>query len=231
MTETPDLSEVINAVVENRIIDLHTSMPAIIESFDASTGRISASPAIRKKDTTGSPVTLPIVNDIPVVYPQSVDSIFSFPLQIGDEVLLIFSERSLDSWKEVGGIVDPEDRRKFNLSDAFALPLGRTQTVDSDKMQIKHLNGIISIDSSGKFFIGNSNDELLDIISDLLDLLKTITTDVTGVTTTVTGTCPAGGGPLIAGAGTQNNTAVGNLITSIVSDIDTIKTRLGTIKQ
>jgi len=40
---------------------------------------------------------------------------------------LIFSERSLDTWLTYGGIQKPDDFRKHDLSDAFAIPMGYSQ--------------------------------------------------------------------------------------------------------
>lgn len=225
ISKTPSMSEVINTVIENRLLDLHTAIPAIVRSFDSSNNTVSVIPAIRRQYNDGIK-ELPILNDIPVMFPQSQDSIISFPLKQNDEVLLVFAERSVDIWKRDGGVVNPDSKttRKFDLSDGFALPIGRGQSVDPSKLQVKNNNGIISIDANSKFFIGNTTDELLSILSDLTDVLKTIATDVT---TTVTGTCPSGGGPLINGTGT----GTGTLQSSIVNDINDIKTRLGTIKQ
>jgi hypothetical protein len=39
----------------------------------------------------------------------------------GDPCLLIFSDRSLDSWLDRGGEVDPIDLRRHHLSDAVAI--------------------------------------------------------------------------------------------------------------
>src|SRR5690606_33082216 len=46
----------------------------------------------------------------------------TFPVDAGDEVLLIFSESALDAWLTYGGEVDPVDDRRFSLSDAIAIP-------------------------------------------------------------------------------------------------------------
>jgi len=165
------LSDAINTVVENRLIEMHTSMPGIVKSFDGDTGTIQVVPALKRKTVNNEVIELPVINDVPVVYPQTSKAAFTFPLSEGDEVLLIFSERSIDSWKELGGVVDPLDFRKFQLSDAFAIPFSRSKQVATDKMQIKYENGIISIDDDGKYSIGNSNQELLDLISQLLDAL------------------------------------------------------------
>jgi hypothetical protein len=46
----------------------------------------------------------------------------TFPVAAGDIVLLCFAQTSLDNWLQLGGVVDPQDSRKFDLSDAIAIP-------------------------------------------------------------------------------------------------------------
>ena len=172
MVESKTWSETINTIIDNRLLDVHTSIPAIVQSFDASNGRVDVQPALRRKLSTGDYIDIPIISGVPVMYPQSQDSIVSFPLKKDDEVLLVFSERSVDSWKNTGGVVDPLERRKFDLSDAFAIPIGRSQPVDSSKLQIKHKDAIISLDGGSKVAIENNSQELLDLIDQTLTGLE-----------------------------------------------------------
>lgn len=107
--------------------NIRVCMPAIVVSFNAAKQTISAQPAIREKriDTaTGAAdwVTLPVLEDVPVQYPKGGGCGFTFPLAPGDEVMLVFADLCIDSWFTFGGIQNWNDRRRHNLSDAFAIP-------------------------------------------------------------------------------------------------------------
>jgi hypothetical protein len=70
----------------------------------------------------GSGESLPVITDVPVVFPGAGDYSVTFPIAKGDTVLLIFAEGSLDQWLTKGGEVDPQDDRRFSLTDAIAIP-------------------------------------------------------------------------------------------------------------
>ena len=171
------LTELLNEVFRNKMIDVHTSIPAIVVSFDAVKKTKYAIPAIKRKyEGSVEAEQLPLLVDIPVNFPQSSKAIVAFPLEAGDPVTLVFSERSLDFWKKSGGIVDPDDRRTHSLSDAVAFPgsfhIGGGIPANSDDFIIKYYNGLIKMTKDDKITIGNNNAELLKILSDLLTGLE-----------------------------------------------------------
>lgn len=103
------------------------AMPARVDKFTAATATtramIDATPVFIEPlpgDEAGEP--LPKITNIPILYPQSGTFYLRFPLAIGDIVLLVFCDKSLDKWLGTGGIVDPQDTRRHSLSDAFAVP-------------------------------------------------------------------------------------------------------------
>jgi len=173
MAKTPTLSEVINLAIENNSYNLHTSIPAIVESFDYTKKTISAKIALKRKyKSENQSKELPILTDIPILYPQTNKSIISFPLEKKDPVLLIFSERSIDAWKTTGGITDPQDTRKHNISDAIAIPgvfpISGGIQIEEKNFLLKFNNALIKLTDNDKISIGNNTVELLQIISDLL---------------------------------------------------------------
>jgi hypothetical protein len=106
---------------------IRVSLPAIVVSFNAVKQTISAQPAIKEKRVdraTGSIewVALPVLQDIPVQFPQGGGVALTFPLAPGDEVLLVFADSCIDSWHQFGNLQQWNDRRRHDLSDAFAIP-------------------------------------------------------------------------------------------------------------
>lgn len=126
-TSIQTLASTIEKGIENRLKDLHTAMPGIIQSFDAAGQTASVQPTIRRIFITReeeidilTPADLPILINVPIVYPRGGGFSLTFPIAPGDECLLVFSERSLDNWHTNGGVRTPSDRRFHHLSDAVA---------------------------------------------------------------------------------------------------------------
>lgn len=105
--------------------EIQTSMPAIIQSFDHVKRTCTAQPTIRYQmtnfDNTKKWVTLPIIVDIPVIFPSGGGFTLTFPIKQGDECLLIFASRCIDAWWYSGGIQNQDDIRFHDYSDGFAL--------------------------------------------------------------------------------------------------------------
>lgn len=66
----------------------------------------------------------PTILNVQLMFPSSKKAAMTFPVDVGDIVLCVFSQRSLDSFKASTGAetYTPEDRRKFSIQDAIALP-------------------------------------------------------------------------------------------------------------
>lgn len=107
--------------------DIRVAMPAKIVSFDSTKQTIVAQPLIREKiinRQTGEVkfMDLPQLLDVPVHFPQGGNFVLTFPMVVGDEVLIIFNDMCIDSWWESGGVQNWNDRRRHDLSDAMAIP-------------------------------------------------------------------------------------------------------------
>lgn len=166
--------------VDALISNIHVSMPGIIVDYDASTSSATIQPALNKNYFSGA-IEMPVIENVPVIFPSTSQFSLSFPLSAGDTVLLVFCERSIDLWKSVGGQLTPNDRRKFALSDAVAVPglssfnsnfSSRSSTdfitqYKGSQVRIQE-NGDIQIKTSGKIAIGNQVTEVLDVISSFL---------------------------------------------------------------
>ncbi|MFW8450019.1 Gp138 family membrane-puncturing spike protein, partial [Klebsiella pneumoniae] len=74
-----------------------------------------------EKDESGAQVSvnLPLLVDVPVVFPRGGGCTLTFPVKPGDECLVIFADRCIDFWWQSGGIQEPVDERMHDLSDAF----------------------------------------------------------------------------------------------------------------
>ncbi|TNH44717.1 phage baseplate assembly protein V [Photorhabdus luminescens] len=104
---------------------LYVSLPCIIQSFDADAITVTAQPAIRwkirQKDGELESVSLPLLVDVPVIFPRGGGVTLTFPVKAGDECLVVFADRCIDYWWQSGGVQEPVDPRQHNLSDGFAI--------------------------------------------------------------------------------------------------------------
>ena len=122
---TPSLAQVIRAAVQAHAADLRVAIPASVERVDLAKGLVDARPLV--KDLVGdagglTPLSLPVITNVPIVWPGAGGFRLTFPVAVGDSVLLVFADRSLDVWLAKGGEVDPGDPRRHALSDAIAIP-------------------------------------------------------------------------------------------------------------
>ena len=137
MTVLPSQLDVQETFVQNMLSDLHTCMPAEIVAIrlDAKDARcfVDVLPMLQRAvvDEDGELIdeALPVLQMVPVGYPQGGGFFVSLPLAVGDVVLVVFAERSLDSWIELakGGSrspVIPGDLSMHSLQGAIALPCG-----------------------------------------------------------------------------------------------------------
>lgn len=181
-------SDIIRDTVNAMLANVHTSLPGIVVDYDPLNNKATIQPALNKNFTSGV-IPLPILENVPIVFPKNI----TFPVRSGDYVLLVFIERSIDLWLSVGGQVTPSDPRKFDLSDAVAIPglMPFTDTYpDNNNQDFKisfagstitiKSNGDILIETSNKVAIGTSGAEVLDILERVISILETSLTTALG---------------------------------------------------
>lgn len=175
------LETVVQAAIDTSLTEVHTMLPGLVVSFDSDTQLADVQPTIKRK-IKGKMENLPLLTDVPVRYSKSKIFSFTFPLEKGDQVLLIFSERSIDTWLTYGANQDPADVRQHSLSDAFAIPMMYDQTniianFNSDNLEIRGPNGIIiSVNASGKATIINDADNLKKILDSFVTAVQNLDT-------------------------------------------------------
>lgn len=165
----------------------HHCIPAIVVSY--SDGVAIVQPSLLHLDIAGNKTIMPKIYDVPVFFPRSENSGITFKVSPNDQGMLIFSDHSLENWKESTKIrdINPGDIRRSDLTDAIFIPglfqTGKGSEIDNDGLTI--LDGTCKIKvKDNKIAIGTSTSELLQIIYDLMTL-------VAG------GIAPSGGGPVV----------------------------------
>lgn len=110
---------------DNWSAKLRCAIPGIIDSFDETTQTATVQPAIRERirDLNGevSWRKLPLLVDVPIVLPRAGGFVLTLPVQQGDECLVVFGDMCIDAWFSNGDIQNQIEKRRHDLSDAFAI--------------------------------------------------------------------------------------------------------------
>jgi hypothetical protein len=157
----PTLTDVLEATISSFLGGIHTAFPGNIESYEESSCKASIQPLIARKFDDESTLQFPLIPDVPIVWPRTKLGSISFPLSRGDGVLVICSERSLDEWLAKGSVVAPEDKRRFSLIDAIAIPglfsFNEVSKIsDNTSFQIHFNNQKVRITNNGSVEIGSA---------------------------------------------------------------------------
>lgn len=121
-----DSEEAFRSAFDGRQVRMWTALPGIVTAVDFSKMTCSVQPAIQasivNEDGSSTRVNLPLLLDVPIVFPSAGGFTITFPLAINDEVLVIFSSRCIDAWWQSGGVQRAMEARMHDLSDGFAIP-------------------------------------------------------------------------------------------------------------
>lgn len=126
MPREPTLAEVIRDGIDGRLADVHTCTVGRVVSYDSLKQVANVQPVIRRPFNIGGGEVdheqLPILPNVPVLWPRAGGFFIHLPLAAGDHVLLVFSQDDLSTWREAGSIVEPDDLRRHSLANAVAIP-------------------------------------------------------------------------------------------------------------
>lgn len=122
------LDQVLGFCFRQEMKDVHTSIPGVVESYNAETKRASIQIAmnmlIKRDNLAGNPesVARPIIQDVPVLHVAGGGYVIHVPLVRGNAVMLLFSERGIERFKERFEVSDPTVGSFFAERDAVAIP-------------------------------------------------------------------------------------------------------------
>ena len=119
-----------NQIYENLINEAmfrtRCCIPCIIQSYNSVNNTVECQPAVRERiineDGTIQYIQLPLLINVPVVFPGSANFDIKFPLSKNDECLVFFSDLSIDNFWQKGSVQNPVEVRRHDLSDGMAIP-------------------------------------------------------------------------------------------------------------
>lgn len=157
----PDLKDVIEERIQDALTKLRVAQPGRIDSYDSATGYVDVTPLLRapqpQSDGSMKWVNLPRLSSIPLIFMLAGGRRIIPPIAVGDIVLLLWCDFSIDDWKAGAGsdnsigYVTPTFYPGHALPDAIAIP-GLFNPLN------KTTHDDISISSSGVVSIGEGAD-------------------------------------------------------------------------
>jgi len=180
-------TDIIRQAISSELCGIHTCLPATIVTYDYTVQKATVQPLLNRRYKDGTPQgdiqPLPEITNVPVIFPRTGNFSMHYPLNAGDNVMIMFSERSIDQWLTTGGQVTPNDPRKFDLSDAIAIPglypfSEASPAEDNTSFTIQIGSTKLKLDPSGTFCFHGVSEELMNIIDELFSLISAITTTV-----------------------------------------------------
>jgi hypothetical protein len=217
-TDKPSLEDVILLAVRSELAKVQTSIPGRILTYDREKQRAQIQTSIRGRYENPETEELesylpPPIPNVPVQFPSGGGFSITWPLKKNDDVRLAFCSRSIDEWLTSGSADnEPTDLRRFDLTDAVAIPGIRSfrnslDGTEDNALVLQHESGIkIRVLDNGRITIENSSGELLEQISAGLGELATLCTDLgSSVTATAGGPQPLSNAALFIATGQRVN--------------------------
>ena len=162
----PSLAHTLKVFVSAMLDNVHTCIPAQVQSYDAKKQQANVSPTITRILDDGTEEKYPLIHSVPVMFPRTRRGSFTMPLEKGDYVLLLFSERSLDTWVANGGIAETILPNHFDLTDAIAIagiyPFSDENSAASDTDAVLHYEDTkITLKRDGKIILAAKNVDVV----------------------------------------------------------------------
>lgn len=129
--ETPSLTDLFNAKRKEIFLNLNCHHIGTVQSFNPAIQTATATINYKKTFFQPDPITgvygpvlqdYPLIIDAPVVVLGGGLGALTFPITTGDECLVLFNDRDIDTWFQSGGVGAPNATpRLHSFSDAMIL--------------------------------------------------------------------------------------------------------------
>lgn len=223
----PTLASALDLLKKNIMLSLNCHAIATVQSFNSSAQTVSATINYSKTYYTQTNVgkldakteAYPILVDMPVISLCGGVSYLSFPIEKGDQCLVLFNDRDMDNYVKGAFSGSPATSRMHSMSDGLALVgLNKISSYDSNHAKIQWgTNGPQVGVSSTKVMVKNTIGTLNALLQELITEIQTLVTQTAAIT--VTGVTP--------GVGTSGPPANAAAITAIAAQITVTSTKIG----
>lgn len=178
-------SQLYENIIKKVNFNLRCCIPGVIQQYDPKTNTASIQPAIREEivneDNTVQYMNLPILVNVPIIFPSCSIGSIKMLLKQGDECLVLFSDLSIDNFWKYANVQNPIEVRRHDLSDGIAIPCvlsqPNTKPFNGTGMEITSEDSKISITKDGITFSDKNGTITLE---QMIKLLSHVHQDSTG---------------------------------------------------
>lgn len=143
--------------------------PCIVEAFHADENTVDVVPVSKyERLDNGEEIDPPLLLHVPVCFIGGGGLFCVFPIQEGDECLVVFCDTSIDDWHELGGTRLPSMDRNHHLSDGVAIfgPRSKPNAINAlsnDALEIRNKDGQtkISLNQKNEITIQSSGEMMI----------------------------------------------------------------------
>ena len=207
--QTDDFVASLKNVIQNEMAGINTSLDGEIISY--SNGIATIKPLANKMFEDGDSLPFPNLVNVPIRWPSFNGGKCGIkgPIRKGDKVLIIFSQQAIDGTL---------DQRKFDLSDAYAIPCGQIggQASNNDDMIMWFGDAYIKLGADGKLEIkAPGGSKIITPDNEFTGNNKVSGNQETQGTTTNSGETSMNGGFSSQGSATNNGKNIGSTHTHL----------------
>jgi hypothetical protein len=119
------LEEILKLSFKSNARKMYTAQPCTVLTVygEGADQKVDIQPSVNTLYKDGEDEEHPPIMGVPVIFPASRTSMLSFPINVGDTVLCVFSQVGIDNFKVGAGLpTKPVDYRRFDKRDAIAIP-------------------------------------------------------------------------------------------------------------
>lgn len=176
-TSSPNMVELIQAVVRAELRQMHTSRLGTVTAYDATSRRVDVLlacgvPSVDRHDLTVTWSDPPELRGVPVAALGTARSTMHVPLEVGDRVLITTLAHSMDEIVDVDGVlvVEPKDPRQQDLRDSVAIPVDWSSVSSESGESDRHISGedvrVGDAATAQELALKSDLEDLKDIFSD-----------------------------------------------------------------
>lgn len=154
-----NIVDILDAWINSQMERIHTMVPGKIESYNSSTKRAKVKILIKLKTSDGEDLSIPPIENVPVVFPTVKSFSLKFPLEKGDGCAIFFAETGIGNFLNgQGNEVSADDISRFSLTDAVAFVglYGKNDPAGDSTIEITSA-GDLNIDSKKNVNVNGDN--------------------------------------------------------------------------
>lgn len=153
-------TNLLNAAFTEMMKDVCTSIPGHILAFKPASQIAQVQIGIIRVDVDGNTFNPPPLIEVPVYFSGGSKFFIEHQIDVGDEGIILFSQRCIDGWFNTGGVGDNPIARFHDYQDAMFLPGMRSQP---NAIKSFSNNGVRMRDAGGSNYIWLKNDGTAEI--------------------------------------------------------------------